>query len=159
MQKVEPPFTFKELASVFPIDMPINLVLTDSYDDAVDETEPFRGLTWDRVTPEMLRKNFEVPWFFSPVAMHYFLPAFMRCTMSGIGKMDLPLDYLLSAMSMKDNPPLVEWGKSRWEQLSAEQWAIITKWLLWLKTLPESGDFLNLESASDAVKTGVWLNK
>lgn len=153
-------FTLEELKIVFPIKYPDNLILTNSTLDAISETEPFRGVLWPAITSEMLNEYFEAPYFFSREAMYYFLPAYLKCTMNGINEMILPLDCLFSVMSAKvtDNPQILNWKQARWKQLSNEQWKVITKWLAWIKTSPESEFFSHLMSLLITIENGIWNN-
>jgi hypothetical protein len=150
------PFTYKQLLAAFEVDLPRNLILTNSYDDSITETKSFRNIAWNEATPEMLQKNFEVAYSFSPEAMYYFLPAFINCSLYNLNKVLLPLDYLLGCMSATENAIWMKWRKARWERLSAEQWGIIDKWLLWLQELPEAKELSNLSGAFEAVSQRIW---
>ena len=150
------PFTLADLEAAFPLQIPYAMELTDSYGDAIDETEPFRGQRWDQVPPGMLRKHFEAACFFSPEAMRYFLPAFIKGTLAGINEIDLPLDYLLGMLSSEGALIADEWRATRWKGLSKEQWHLLVEWLRWLKQLPEMTDSHALDAALETAESGIW---
>jgi hypothetical protein len=153
---IQMPFTLEELIVAFPLSRPTSLPLTDSYDDAVTETEPFRDLNWLCVTGDLLRAKFEAPFFLSPEAIHYFLPAFVKCSLDDLEGVLLPLDNLLSCLSPTNNLSWMKWAQSRWERLSEEQWKILLKWLSWLKLATTVNQLHNLDSAYDAVAQKIW---
>jgi hypothetical protein len=154
--QIKRPFSIEELEKAFPSKLPSNLLLTDSYGDAITETEAFKGITWREVKCDMFKKYFDVPSFFSPEAMHYFLPAFIWCSLTNLDEIDTALDGLLFIMSWTQNPNWMEWRKARWCRLTNEQWEVTQKWLEWLQTLPTASNLRDLSSAYNAVSSGIW---
>jgi hypothetical protein len=150
------PFNLRHLCAVFPSDLPKNLVLTDSYGDAVVETEPFRGLGWPDVGPHLLKRCFEVVYFFSPPAMHYYLPAFIWCSGQDFEKVRLPVNNLLNCLRPTRNAASMAWRRARWERLSLRQWKAVRLWLEWLRSLSCAADLDSLEIAYAAVIDGAW---
>lgn len=147
------PFKLNVLINIFSTEYPKNMLLTDSYADAVDETKPFSDIDWIDVTPEIFSEHFEVACCFSPEAMYYVLPAFIQCSITDIGKMELPLDYLFSMMSLERcNKSMLAWKDRRWEKLSLDQYEIVIRWLKWMGTLSELGDSTELIDALNGMK-------
>jgi len=145
------------LSIIFPLEIPADLPLTDSYGDAVSETEPFRGLSWSDVPCALLLKCFEAPYFFSPEALHYFFPAFIVCSQIDCNEVELPLDSLLSLFKETDNLSWEEWRKARWKLFTKPQWAVVKEWLDWLHTTPNAPFLENLEAARLALSKGIWV--
>ena len=162
-------FDYSHLAKKFSIAIPDNLRLTDSiYPDAIEETGKFAGLSWDRVDSGLLRNEYDVLFFFSPEAMHYYFPAYMRCaneelaTTRAMKVMDLPLNTLLGQMFMSNNDVFNKWRRDRWRIFSQAQRDLILDWLDWLfsEFTNHSLEALdNLVSARQAFKDGVWWDK
>ncbi len=157
--QINGPINFKDLLERFPLEIPTGLLLTDSYGDFVEETEPFRGLLWRDVTCILMRDRFEVALAFSPEALHYFFPAFILNSEVDLDAMDLPIDYLLSVMIPSDDPAIMEWKLKRWGLFSMAQWELIRKWLDWLASAGNPSGLSNLEIAHKSVLEGVWFQK
>ena len=143
---------------MFPTEIPRGLILTDSYGDAVTEVSVFRDIPWNSVTPALLAEKFEAPYFFSALALCYYLPAYIYCSVIDISRVLLPVNTLLGLLSHANNSEWEQWRRQRWELLSPKQWIFVEHWVDWLLMNPKAECLSNLQTANDAVRRRVWGN-
>lgn len=155
MQVIAPPFSIDDLQRVFPSEPYKGEMSTDQDVESIKETNPFYGLSWFDVPPKLLRKKHEVAFFFSPEAIRYFLPAFIKCSFENMKVADLPVDNLLYCFSQIDDEKRNGWRTSRWSQLTPDQWGLVKKWIHWLKSY-ESFDAEDIDLALESIEKNVW---
>jgi hypothetical protein len=129
--------------------------------EALIETEKYKGKIWDEVTIELLNSCYDIPLLFNPTAFHYYFPAFIKLSQIEIEKSDLLVDLLISLLAdscfhwpeslsaiedliLNENPQIQEalylideeklnsWRKERLQLFTRPQWELILKWLNWI---------------------------
>jgi hypothetical protein len=136
-------FDSDELGKVFPQEMPDNLILTDSYGDAVTETAPFAGLRWSDVTWQTIKEHFEAPFFFSAAAFAYFLPAYIAQSQSSLPIITLAVENCLTVLSESPEEKIEKWRRLRWSKFNAKQLQVINRWTSWLQSIEANLDCLD----------------
>ena len=75
-----------------------NIFTPHSYDDE-DITDYFRGTTWEGHSAESLRMHSSaISTFFTPIAFHYWLPAYLVAAIEDPEELDVGLDSLISSL-------------------------------------------------------------
>ena len=75
-----------------------NIFTPQSYDDE-DITDYFRGTTWEGHAVASLRRHSSaISTFFTPLAFHYWLPAFLIAAIEDPDELDTGLDSLISSL-------------------------------------------------------------
>ena len=83
-----------------------NIFTPDSYDDE-DIVNYFHSTTWRGHDPVALRAHSSAFTFFTPVAFHYWLPAFMIAAIENPDEADVILDYIPRSVSN-------QYARERW---------------------------------------------
>ncbi len=99
-----------------------NIFTPLSYDDE-DITDYFRGTTWEGHGVESLRGHSSaISTFFTPLAFHYWLPAYLVAAIEDPGELDTGLDSLISSLfPERDGSPSHEEQQERIALLTNEQ--------------------------------------
>ena len=99
-----------------------NIFTPHSYDDE-DITDYFRGTTWEGHAVKSLRRHSSaISTFFTPLAFHFWLPAYLIAAIEDPEELDSGLNSLISSLlPERDNSPSVIEHQERIALLTNEQ--------------------------------------
>jgi uncharacterized protein DUF6714 len=104
-------------------------VIHASYgEEPAEETEPFKGKNWRELDSNVVAAHPDaLLYWFTPVAFHYYLPAFL---LAGLERpdADFVLDILL-ALKPEEDPTLAHFTRERWGRLDDRQIEALEAWL------------------------------
>ncbi len=127
-------------------------------DEALEDTEPFKGKEWQELRDVELLDEFQYALFwFTPEAFRYYLPAFL---LGGFQKPNAVFVLtILQLLWPGDDEESAVFRKQRWGLLSEEQRAALQEWLSWLlanHTTRESVFESEVKEALDCVTKRIW---
>jgi hypothetical protein len=129
------------LKTAFPVCFPTDfLVLSrntpeeNPYDfEALIDTERFRNIKWTGVDHLLLKRCYDIPYLFSPVAFHYYFPSFIVCSLKNFDDVELLVSLTIRFFHFPENEEWMDWRKKRFDLFDAKQWQMILQWLDWIE--------------------------
>src|SRR3989442_14596787 len=95
----------------------------------------FAWTIWTDVPPETIDYHSDSLPLFTPVAHHYYLPAYLLRTLQPEGdKWGTVVDFVIYDLC----PDHADWWSSRFEVFSADQMRVVASWLVFVLEHPEA---------------------
>lgn len=117
-------------------------------EEAIEESEPFVGKSWNEITPNTWREHWCALSFLSDKAFSYFLPSLIQGSLRDYPKTINAIDSTLFSASRITAKIDSEFSSLiRWQNLSLSQIECVEEWIKWLQSY-HAEDFSYLASAS-----------
>ena len=110
--------------------------------EAVEDSSEFVGRDWAGLSNDLLAANYNVLFWFTPKAFHYYLPAFLIAALKANDKDALYVHAILQILRELVGK---DFCRERLALLSAEQLESIDGWLAWLMLDQTSEALFSLE--------------
>lgn len=127
-------FSSKEVSDVFrnanfTLNYSRQLCESDCDIEAIEETLDFKGLKWEEVSPELLRKRFNAFSFFTEMAFFLFMPSVIVASIRDPLKAHLAVEDIIRTLPAPSSVHLREFYQRRWRMFSARQLTYLKEWL------------------------------
>ncbi len=121
------------------------------------EANAFLGLSWDAVTCDIARANWEAVYWFTPEAFKYYFFALVRCSLIDKKSPSLYVGSLLQVLStvQDGDEGLRKWQDNRVQEFNAHERSAILAWLdLIERRMPEESKSGRINEARQTL--GQW---
>jgi len=128
------------LEEIFPVAYPNDMTVFDGDPSdviAIEETGLFSEKRWNEVDCSLFTEAFEVPFWFSPAAFHYFFPSIISCSLRNPSAVELCVDSALASISFGSDTKHNSWSSLRLSFFAQPQQEVLLSWIAWLAESPK----------------------